>query len=77
MSFKVDLAGYIRDIAGVRIEIPDKIDNTEKLLKYITEQYPLAKKYILKISVNEILVEQTTRFNKHSRILVFNPYAGG
>ena len=77
MSFKVDLAGHIRDLAGARIEIPVQIDDTEKLLNYITEKYPSVKNYLLKISIDENLVEQKTRFNKYSRILVFNPYAGG
>ena len=77
MSFNVNLAGHIRDQAGESIEIPNHIDDSEKLLNYLSEKYPTSAKYKMQISVDGILVGHKTKFTQNSRIFLFNPIAGG
>ena len=77
MTFKINLAGQIRDIAGESVQIPKEINETGNLIKYISEKYPAIQNYMLKISVDGELVTTNKKFNRNSTILVFTPFAGG
>jgi molybdopterin converting factor small subunit len=74
---EVYFAGYLRDIAGISGDIPDEINNSDKLLSFLSQKYPAMKNISIKISVNGELVKKLTSLSPDAEILVFTPLAGG
>jgi molybdopterin converting factor small subunit len=77
MYFKVKLSGQIRELAGETIRVPDTVNDSEKLLNYLSDKYLQDNNLTLKLTINGILVRQKTTLAPDSQLLVFTPFAGG
>ena len=77
MTYQVKLAGPLRERYGEKIDVPSDIDNPQKLLKYLTGKYFSENSYMLKLSVNGILIDNVNPFPINADILVFTPLSGG
>lgn len=77
MYFEVKLSGQIRELGGETIRVPDTVNDSEKLLNYLSDKYLQDSNLSLKLTVNGILVRQKTTIASDSLLFVFTPFAGG
>ena len=77
MYFSVKLSGQIRELAGETIRVPDSVNDSEKLLNYLSDKYLQDSNLSLKLTINGILVRQKTTIVSDSLLFVFTPFAGG